>query len=253
VTEELRLHWALHEIDEQAVACEQVLAKHPEQRRAQEARIASARAALAALDQRTADSSRRRRTLDGEIAAFEAQQKHFERQLLAVTNQHQFEAAQHEIAAVRAKRDVLETEVLERLDVEERDAAGRPEKAHALERAETEGAALFAKLDAESARSRAELATLDARRAETAGRLEPAIDVRGIGIVKRKGGRANFATAADHAAEKAIIARLEEHDAGIAVLAEESATKEARRAERLLTCDGCGRLLVMPPEPSTPA
>ncbi|HEY6194935.1 MAG TPA: hypothetical protein VI504_07840, partial [Candidatus Eisenbacteria bacterium] len=162
MTEELRLHWALHEIDEQAVACEQVLAKHPEQRRAQEARIASARAALAALDQRTADSSRRRRTLDGEIAAFEAQQKHFEKQLLAVTNQHQFEAVQHEIAAVRAKRDVLETEVLERLDAEERDAAGRPEKAHALERAEAEGAALFAKLDAESARLRAELAALDA-------------------------------------------------------------------------------------------
>src|ERR1051325_12213583 len=73
-----------------------------------------------------------------------------------------FRSVQHEIAAVRAKRDVLETEVLERLDAEERDAAGRPEKAHALERAEAEGAALFAKLDAESARLRAELAALDA-------------------------------------------------------------------------------------------
>ncbi len=240
MTEELRLHWALHEIDEQAVACEQVLAKHPEQRRAQEARIASARAALAALDQRTADSSRRRRTLDGEIAAFEAQQKHFERQLLAVTNQHQFEAAQHEIAAVRAKRDVLETEVLERLDVEERDAAGRPEKAHALERAETEGAALFAKLDAESARSRAELAALDARRAETAGRLEPAARTRYEKLRSGRGGRAVAAVVGG--ACGGCHSALPPH-----------AVQEARRAERLLTCDGCGRLLVMPPEPSTPA
>ena len=50
---------------------------------------------------------------------------------------------------------------------------------------------------------------LAALAAATAREVGDAIDVRGIDIVKRKGGRANFATAADHAAEKAIIARLE--------------------------------------------
>lgn len=78
------------------------------------------------------------------------------------------------------------------------------------------------------------LATLAAAVARDVGE---AIDVRGIDIVKRKGGRANFATAADHAAEKAIVARLREHDRTISVLAEESATKEARRAERLWVVD----------------
>src|SRR5207302_11231052 len=68
-------------------------------------------------------------------------QKRFEQQLLAVTNQHQFEAMQHEIAGVRRKRDVLETEALERMEAEEREAAARPEKAHALERAEAESGA----------------------------------------------------------------------------------------------------------------
>ena len=73
--------------------------------------------------------------------------------------------------------------------------------------------------------------------ASVAREVGEAIDIRSIDIVKRKGGRANFATAADHAAEKAIIARLRAHDRGIAILAEESATKEARRAERLWAVD----------------
>src|SRR5258708_6278009 len=73
--------------------------------------------------------------------------------------------------------------------------------------------------------------------ASVAREVGDAIDIRGTLIVKRKGGRANFATAADHAAEKAIIARLRRHDRSIPVLAEESATKEGRKAERMWVVD----------------
>jgi myo-inositol-1(or 4)-monophosphatase len=73
--------------------------------------------------------------------------------------------------------------------------------------------------------------------ATVAREVGDAIDIRGIGIVNRKGGRANFATAADHAAEKAIIARLTKDDPAVPVLAEESATPEVRRAERLWVVD----------------
>ena len=56
-------------------------------------------------------------------------------------------------------------------------------------------------------------------------------------MVTRKRGRANFATAADHAAERAIIARLREKDPDIPVLAEESARRSLRSAERLWVVD----------------
>ncbi len=240
LSEELRLHWVLHEIDEQAFAHELVLSKHPELRRAQQARIASTRAALSALDGRLAESAKRRRTLDGEIAAFDAQQKHFEKQLLAVTNQHQFEAAQHEIAAVRAKRDVLETELLERLDADERETAARPEKAHAFERAEAEGAALFAKLDAVAATLRAELSALDARRDHASGRLEPAARTRYLKLRALRGGRAIAAVTSG--ACGGCHSGLPPH-----------ALQELRRAEKLLSCDGCGRLLMVPPQNSATA
>ncbi len=64
-----------------------------------------------------------------------------------------------------------------------------------------------------------------------------AIVTKDVGIVTRKRGRANFATAADHAAEKAILTRLAKHDATIPVLAEESARRGLRGSERLWVVD----------------
>jgi myo-inositol-1(or 4)-monophosphatase len=61
--------------------------------------------------------------------------------------------------------------------------------------------------------------------------------VKDIDVVTRKRGRANFATAADHAAERAIVDRLGKHDASIPVLAEESAKKGLRDEERLWVVD----------------
>jgi predicted nucleic acid-binding Zn-ribbon protein len=236
VTEELRLHWALHEIDEQAVAREHALAKHADVRREQAARVAAARAAVQAIDQRLAESMKRRRALDGEIATFDAQQQRYEKQMLAVTTQHQMEAMQHEIAAVRAKRDVLENEALERLDAEERDTKARPEKAHALERAEAESQATLARLDREAATLQAELASLAARRSATAGELPAATRTR---YEKLRAGRAGRAVAA---IENGACGGCH-HGLPPAAL------QEARRREKLLMCDGCGRLLMLPLEP----
>ncbi|HUQ41565.1 MAG TPA: inositol monophosphatase family protein [Candidatus Limnocylindrales bacterium] len=64
-----------------------------------------------------------------------------------------------------------------------------------------------------------------------------AIVTNDVDVVTRKRGRANFATAADHAAEKAIIAALREHDDSVPVLAEESARRGLRESERLWVVD----------------
>ncbi|HUG56020.1 MAG TPA: inositol monophosphatase family protein [Candidatus Limnocylindrales bacterium] len=72
---------------------------------------------------------------------------------------------------------------------------------------------------------------------DTARAVGDAIETGDVGIVTRKAGRANFATAADHAAEKAIIARLRAGAPDVPVLAEETATQAARRADRLWVVD----------------
>jgi myo-inositol-1(or 4)-monophosphatase len=80
----------------------------------------------------------------------------------------------------------------------------------------------------------AELAGLAA---ETALAVGERIKVDDTAIVTRKRGRANFATAADHAAELEILRRLRAHDRTIPILAEESADRKLRTAERLWVVD----------------
>jgi myo-inositol-1(or 4)-monophosphatase len=88
-----------------------------------------------------------------------------------------------------------------------------------------------------SPRDRARFAELARLAAETAVAVGNAIAVEDTAIVTRKRGRANFATAADHAAENAIIARLSAHDARVPILAEESARKGLAAADRLWVVD----------------
>lgn len=73
--------------------------------------------------------------------------------------------------------------------------------------------------------------------AETAVAVGDRIKVDDVEIVTRKRGRANFATAADHAAEAEILRRLRAHDRTIPILAEESADPKLRGAERLWVVD----------------
>ena len=80
----------------------------------------------------------------------------------------------------------------------------------------------------------ARLATLAAEAALAVGEQ---INVDDVAIVTRKRGRANFATAADHAAELEIIRRLRAHDRAIPILAEESADRKLRGAPRLWVVD----------------
>ena len=88
-----------------------------------------------------------------------------------------------------------------------------------------------------SSRDRTRFADLARLAAEVAAAVGDAIAISDTAIVTRKRGRANFATAADHAAERAIISRLSAHDADIPVLAEESARKGIANAERLWVVD----------------
>jgi myo-inositol-1(or 4)-monophosphatase len=88
-----------------------------------------------------------------------------------------------------------------------------------------------------SPRDRARFAELARLAAEAAVSVGDAIAVGDTAIVTRKRGRANFATAADHAAELTIIKRLSAHDSRVPILAEESARKGIVNVERLWVVD----------------
>ncbi|HEY7624103.1 MAG TPA: inositol monophosphatase [Candidatus Limnocylindria bacterium] len=88
-----------------------------------------------------------------------------------------------------------------------------------------------------SARDGARWADLARLAAETAFVVGQAIAIDDTEVVTRKRGRANFATRADHAAEREIVARLRAHDRDVPILAEESARKGLTTLERLWVVD----------------
>jgi myo-inositol-1(or 4)-monophosphatase len=88
-----------------------------------------------------------------------------------------------------------------------------------------------------SSRDRTRFAKLARLAADAAVSVGDAIAVDDTEIVTRKRGRANFATAADHAAERAIISRLSAYDSRIPILAEESVRKGIVDSERLWVVD----------------
>lgn len=235
MTDELLHHWALHLLDEEAVRHAAERAKLPELRRAQETRLAAETRKCEAAAKRSAELLARRRALEGDIAAIEAQERKFRSQLDAVTDQKQYEAVRHEIATAAGKRGDLETEVLEILEAEEGLAAERPALEAAREKAARETGEALARLEAEDARLAALLAALDARRAEASALLEPAVRTRYEKVRASKGGRA--VAAVTDGACGGCGRNLTPH-----------AQQDARRRERLLACDGCGRMLMLPPE-----
>ena len=88
-----------------------------------------------------------------------------------------------------------------------------------------------------SPRDRARFAELARLAADAATAVGDTIGIDDTAIVTRKRGRANFATAADHAAEREIVSRLSAHDSGIPILAEESARKGLAGLKRLWVVD----------------
>lgn len=232
--DELRHHWALHLLDEEAVRHAAERAKLPELRRVQEARLAAETRKVESNAARGAELLARRRALERDIAAFETQEKRFRTQLDAVTDQKQYEAVQHEIASVSGRRGDLETEVLEILEVEERLTDERPALEATQKRAIRETGEQLAHLDAEDARLAGRIAELDALRVEAEAPLEPAARSRYEKIRASRGGRAVVAVA--NGACGGCARNLTPH-----------AQQDARKQDRLLVCDGCGRLMMQPP------
>lgn len=235
MADDLPLHWRLHEIDEEAARHEADLKKLPARLATYDTKVAGEQRRVDANAKAAADRAQRRKAAEGDIAAFEAQESGFQRQLDAVTNQQQLDAVQHQIAGVAAKRSEAETLALTLMDEEEALAAERPALTEALTRIEAARADERAKCGVIEAEARAALASCDARRAEAVAALETSMRSRYERTRAAREGRA--------------VAAIEKDACGACFRAlAPQALAEAKKRDRLLLCDGCGRLLMLPPD-----
>jgi len=235
MSDEIDRLWTLHGLDEEALAVRAVLARFPGQRRELEQRVAEAREGLAQSKARVGELQKQRRDLEREAGALGDQERRFLQQLPSIKKNEEYTALLHEIEGARRKRSELETEILLRMEGEDREQSERPGFEQALKSAESEAAARAQAIAAEESDERRKLEAIEARREANLAVLPPATRARYERVHASRDGRA--------------VVPIQKGACGGCFRAQPPAVlQEARRRDRMMSCDGCGRIIVWPPE-----
>jgi len=235
VTDELLRLWRLHELDEAAARLRSALEHHPAERREAETRLAGERAALDQNRGAVQEAQKKRRDLERQAEALSGEEKKFQGQLPQIKKNEEYQALLHEIESVKGRRSDLETQVLEQLEIEETLDAERPALEAALAKADAEVRERIAKIEAAEASAKEQLGALDARREAQIAGLPPATRSRYERVHASRQGRA-------------VVAVDKNACGGCFRALPPQALQEARKRDHLLTCEGCGRILVYPPD-----
>jgi len=234
MSEEVDRLWALQDLDEQAAGVREILARFPEQRRELERRIVEARQRLEQAKARMVESQKQRRELEREAGSLGDQGRRFQQQLPAIKKNEEYTALLHEIEGVRQKRSELETRVLERMEEEEREQGERPALEQALKNAEAEAAARAKIIDAQETSEQGKLGVLEARRDAHVKELASATRARYERVHASREGRA-------------VVGIVKGACGGCYRTLPPAVLQEARRRDRMMGCEGCGRIIVWPP------
>jgi predicted nucleic acid-binding Zn-ribbon protein len=235
VSGEIDALWILHGIDEQIVQLDAALGRLPEERAALAKRLSEERTALERVKARLADLQKTRRDLEREVQSLSETEKRFQGQLQAIKKNEEYQALLHEIAATRGRRSDLETSVLESLEAEDQAQAQRPKLEQAIADVERDVSARLAQLEREESEARAHKDELEGRRVAGAEQLPAATRSRYERIRSSRGGRA-------------VVAIQKGACGGCFRAQPPQVLQAARHRDKVLTCEGCGRLMVWPPD-----
>jgi uncharacterized protein len=234
MSEEIDRLWALQDLDEQAAGVRETLARFPEQRRELEHRIVEARQRLEQAKARVVESQKQRRELEREAGAVGEQERRFQQQLPTIKKNEEYTALLHEIEGARRKRSEIETRVLERMEAEESEQRERPALEQALASAQAEAAARAKLIDAQETSEQSKLDVLEARRDAHVRELAPATRARYERVHASREGRA-------------VVGIVKGACGGCYRTLPPAVLQEARRRDRMMSCEGCGRIIVWPP------
>ncbi len=235
VSEDIDRLWTLRGFDEELVTLQSALQRFPAERAAIEQRLVAERARLAAAKAHFAELQKKRRELEQQIAAVTESERKFQGQQPLVKKNEEYKALQHEIDEARRRRSDLETQVLEQLEEEDRVQSERPALERALAAAEKESAGRLGLIEAEERADRERVAALEAERRTHVEALAPKLRSQYERIRASKEGRA-------------LVPILKGACGGCFRGQPPQVVQEARKRDRVLVCDGCGRLLLWPPE-----
>lgn len=223
-----------HERDVAAVTAR--LAAMDARRAEVEATVTAARTALADVQATVDDRQARRRKGDGEVSALQVRLTKYRDQLMAVTNNREYEAVQHEIASVDGQLKALEDEVIGWL----------------MEIDELQPQVEAAQRSLEAATEAARRAVLDLADEEQRDRLELAA-VQGHVAAERAALSAETLAVYDRASRRYPLAAVAELKGELCsacnVRLRPMVVSDVRRGEQLILCDSCSRIMAYTPPP----
>jgi uncharacterized protein len=238
VTEELEILWSLHGLDDRVAILQVALQRHASEREGLEQRLKSERVHLETHKHKLAALQLKRRELEREIETLGAEERKFQSQLPMVKKNEEYTALLTEIKGAKTRRSDRETDLLMLMEEEEQAGRERPVVERALAGIEAEATSRRKEIDAEEGNERDQVAALEAERASLMTRLPQGTRTRYERIRVSKNGRA-------------VVPIVKGACGGCYRGQPPQVLQEARRGDRLLLCDGCGRLLIWPPdEPS---
>jgi predicted nucleic acid-binding Zn-ribbon protein len=239
VVEELQQLIELQGLDDELHATEGEHARVPERRRELEERRAACEAKLAEATEALRAAEAEQRRVEGELQEQEALLQKLEGQQFQVKSNEAYTALLHEMDRAKQIISDCETRILECMESIE--AAGG-----SVSHAEGEAAAVRERVDAESksldereAVLRAELARLRAERERMCARIDPAVLAQYSRIASRR--------------RPAVVRISQEICVGCRVNIPPQNYIEILKAERIITCGNCHRILIHEPREAASA
>jgi hypothetical protein len=230
----------LQRLDSTAHDAHRKLADMPEREKTLEARLATARDAVAGAKAKLAESQNIRREHEKTVAVHQGRLSKFREQAMSVKTNQEYHAIQKEIAFAQTEMKTAEDAVLvQMIEGDELTAA--------VKRAETELAGEQKKVDAdrkamtaEAAELKASLDTLVAERAQVVSSLTPQVLATFELVAKRRNG----------------VAIAEARD-GICTICHvrmrPQVFNNVRRNDQIIQCDSCQRIFYFVPAPAAAA
>lgn len=235
MTDEITRLWAIRGLDDQLAVLRTELARFPTLRKDLQQRVTMEQSRLEELKASTAAAQLKRRQREKDIETASAEERKFQSQLPAVKKNEEYTALLHEIAGAKARRSELETEVLLCMEEEDQIQAQRPVIERSLKDAERESAERGAAIDRDESGHQQKIAALDAERAELLTGVTGSVRARYDRVHASRDGRA-------------VVAILKDACGGCYRSLPPQMLQEARRGDRVIHCEGCGRMLIWPPE-----
>jgi hypothetical protein len=227
---------ALQKLDSTVTDADHRLAVEPERLAAFEARLETARHAVASAKQQLADNQSARRNVEKDVAVHQGRLSKFRDQAMAVKTNQEYHAIQHEMAFAQAEIKTLEDKILE-LMVEADDLTAGVKKSEAALATEQKDIDAEKKaLAGESVQLKAQLEQLRAERTGLIAAIDPKILAVFDLVSKRRNG----------------LAVAEARD-GICTICHVRLRPQVfntvRRNQEIIQCDSCQRILFFVPQP----